>query len=52
MFRRALFPTDFSAYATAVTDCLPELKAAGVEGVKEAKVTLLQERWDPSWVKR
>lgn len=30
MFRRVLFPTDFSAYATAVMDCLPELKAAGM----------------------
>ena len=26
--------------------------AAAVSGVKEAKVTLLQERWDPSWMKR
>ncbi len=26
--------------------------AAAVPGVKEAKVTLLQERWDPSWMKR
>ena len=33
MFRRVLFPTDFSAYATAVMDCLPELKAAGTREV-------------------
>ena len=26
--------------------------AGGVVGVKEAKVTLLQERWDPSWTNR
>jgi metal-sulfur cluster biosynthetic enzyme len=26
--------------------------AAAVPGVKGAKVTLLQERWDPSWMKR
>lgn len=26
--------------------------AEGVPGVKEVKVTLLQERWDPSWMKR
>ena len=26
--------------------------AAAVPGVKEAKVTPLQERWDPSWIKR
>jgi nucleotide-binding universal stress UspA family protein len=33
MFRCALFPTDFSAYATAVMDCLPEWKAAGLQEV-------------------
>lgn len=33
MFRRVLFPTDFSAYATAVMDCLPEWKAAGLQEV-------------------
>ncbi len=33
MFRRVLFPTDFSAYATAVMDCLPEWKAAGMQEV-------------------
>ncbi len=26
--------------------------AASVPGVKEAKVTLLDERWDPSWIER
>jgi len=29
VFARALFPTDFSAYANAVFACLPELRAAG-----------------------
>jgi len=31
MFRRVLFPTDFSAYARAVQACLPELQAAGMQ---------------------
>lgn len=26
--------------------------AAGVEGVKEAKVTLLDEPWNPAWMQR
>jgi len=33
MFARVLFPTDFSAYANAVLDCLPDLKAAGLRQV-------------------
>lgn len=33
MFARALFPTDFSAYANAVFACLPDLKTAGVSEV-------------------
>jgi nucleotide-binding universal stress UspA family protein len=33
MFARALFPTDFSAYANAVFACLPELKTAGLREV-------------------
>jgi len=33
MFQRALFPTDFSAYSTAVLKCLPEIKAAGLRDV-------------------
>lgn len=33
MFARALFPTDLSAYANAILDCLPELKAAGLSQV-------------------
>lgn len=30
MFAKALFPTDFSAYANAVLACLPDLRAAGL----------------------
>jgi nucleotide-binding universal stress UspA family protein len=30
MFTRALFPTDFSAYADSVLACLPDLKPAGL----------------------
>ena len=33
MFERALFATDFSAYAIAVLKCLPELKPAGLRDV-------------------
>lgn len=33
MFRRVLFPTDFSVYANTVFTCLPELKAAGMREV-------------------
>ncbi|MBI5033816.1 MAG: hypothetical protein HZB51_25130 [Chloroflexi bacterium] len=33
IFTRVLFPTDFSTYANAVFDCLPELKSAGLEQV-------------------
>jgi len=34
-----------------ITDQVRQAVAA-VPGVKEAKVTLLDERWDPSWMKR
>lgn len=33
VFGRALFPTDFSAYANAVFACLPELRPAGLREV-------------------
>lgn len=33
MFKRILFPTDFSVYANAVTACLPSLQSAGVNEV-------------------
>lgn len=33
MFRRVLFPTDLSAYAKAVFNCLPELSAVGMRQV-------------------
>ena len=41
----------FCPLAGFITDQVRQA-AADVPGVKEAKVTLLQERWDPSWVKR
>lgn len=31
MFTKALFPTDFSAYANTVFTCLPDLKSAGLQ---------------------
>jgi hypothetical protein len=33
MFARVLFPTDLSAYANAIFDCLPESKAVGFKQV-------------------
>ena len=33
MFRRVLFPTDLSSYATAVLNCLPDLRACGLRNV-------------------
>lgn len=33
MFAKALFPTDFSAYANTVFTCLPDLKSAGLRVV-------------------
>ena len=41
----------FCPLAGLITDQVRQAVAA-VPGVKEAKVTLLQERWDPSWMKR
>ena len=41
----------FCPLADLITDQVRQA-AAAVPGVKEAKVTLLQERWDPSWMKR
>jgi len=41
MFRRILFPTDFSTYANTVFDCLPALKAIGVEEVVLANIIRL-----------
>lgn len=38
MFRRILFPTDFSTYANTVFDCLPSLKTMGVEEVVLANI--------------
>lgn len=41
----------FCPLANFITDQVRQA-AAAVPGVKEVKVTLLQERWDPSWMKR
>jgi len=41
----------FCPLADFITDQVRRAVAA-VPGVKEAKVTLLRERWDPSWMKR
>jgi metal-sulfur cluster biosynthetic enzyme len=41
----------FCPLADMITDQVRQA-AAAVPGVKEAKVTLLQERWDPSWMNR
>jgi len=41
----------FCPLANFITDQVRQA-AAAVLGVKEVKVTLLQERWDPSWMKR
>lgn len=41
----------FCPLADFITDQVRQA-AAAVPGVKEAKVTLLNEPWDPSWMKR
>ncbi|MGQ9627128.1 MAG: metal-sulfur cluster assembly factor [Anaerolineae bacterium] len=41
----------FCPLAGFITDQVRQAVAA-VPGVKEAKVTLLGERWDPSWIKQ
>ncbi len=41
----------FCPLASFITDQVRQA-AAAVPGVKEAKVTLLDEPWDPSWMKR
>jgi metal-sulfur cluster biosynthetic enzyme len=43
--------TPFCPLASMLTEQVRRA-AAAVPGVTEAKVTLLHERWDPSWVKR
>jgi len=41
----------FCPLASLITGQVQQV-AAAVPGVKEAKVTLLDEPWDPSWMKR
>lgn len=41
----------FCPLANLITEQVRQA-AEGVPGVKEAKVTLLRKRWDPSWMQR
>jgi serine O-acetyltransferase len=46
---KMVLTTPFCPMAGMITEQVREA-AAGVEGVEEAKVTLLDEPWDPSWM--
>lgn len=48
---KMVLTTPFCPLAGVITEQVREA-AAGVEGVEEAKVTLLDEPWDPSWMQR
>ncbi|MFO7743705.1 MAG: iron-sulfur cluster assembly protein [Anaerolineae bacterium] len=48
---KMVLTTPFCPLAGMITERVREA-AAGVEGVVEAKVTLLEEGWDPSWMRR
>ncbi|MBC8248620.1 MAG: metal-sulfur cluster assembly factor [Anaerolineales bacterium] len=48
---RMVLTAPFCPLADFITDQVRQAVAA-VPGVKEAKVTLLDEPWDPSWMKR
>lgn len=48
---KMVLTTPFCPMAGVITEQVREA-AAGVEGVKEANVTLLDEPWDPSWMQR
>ena len=48
---KMVLTTPFCPLASTLTEQVRQA-AASVPGVSEAKVTLLQERWDPSWMKR
>ncbi len=48
---KMVLTTPFCPLASMLTEQVRQA-AAAVPGVKEAKVTLLDERWDPSWMKR
>ena len=48
---KMVLTTPFCPLAGVITEQVREA-AAGVEEVEEAKVTLLDEPWDPSWMQR
>jgi len=48
---KMVLTTPFCPLASLLTEQVRQA-AAAVPGVREAKVTLLDERWDPSWIKR
>jgi serine O-acetyltransferase len=48
---KMVLTTPFCPLASMLTEQVQQATAA-VPGVKEAKVTLLDEPWDPSWMKR
>jgi len=48
---RMVLTVPFCPLASMITEQVRQA-AAAVPGVKEAKVTLLDEPWDPSWMKR
>ena len=48
---KMVLTTPFCPLAGVITEQVREA-AAQVEGVEEAKVTLLDEPWDPSWMQR
>ncbi len=48
---KMVLTTPFCPLAGVITEQVREA-AAGVEGVEHAKVTLLDEPWDPSWMNR
>ena len=48
---KMVLTTPFCPLAGMITEQVREA-AAGVEGVEEAEVTLLDEPWDPSWMRQ
>jgi serine O-acetyltransferase len=48
---KMVLTTPFCPLAGMIAEQVREA-AAGVEGVEEAKMTLLDEPWDPSWMRR
>lgn len=48
---KMVLTTPFCPLAGMITEQVREA-AGGVDGVEEAKVTLLDEPWDPSWMRQ